>query len=457
MLTHERGILLVEANRRWAPAVLRRLAGRGVYGQLATSTRAAMQRMTEGNWAAILLDEGCLESGLQPVLTGLRRVAPELPVVLVSREPGAADVLAAMRAGCCDMLTGEADDAAVDALLDRLSIWGVGQADSPGLIVGSSEAIRATLDLARRVAPTSLPVLVAGESGTGKELISQYIHIHSRRADGPFVQVNCAALNESLLESELFGHEKGAFTGAIARREGRFERADGGTLLLDEISETTPRLQAELLRVLEGQDLERVGGTETLRVNVRVIATTNRDLAGEVEAGRFRRDLYYRIGGVRLDVPALRSRSSDVEALTWHFVRRYAGESGRAIERIDRDLLETMRRATWPGNVRQLRNCVRTLLALGAGPVLSLSDAPQLAGELESAALCPSRSDSLRLQELERRAIYEALRRTKDHQARAARLLGITDRTLREKLRRYRTAQAAAQAKGEPACHELPA
>jgi DNA-binding NtrC family response regulator len=312
------------------------------------------------------------------------------------------------------------------------------------------------------VAPTSLPVLVCGESGTGKELISQYIHHHSRRANGPFVRVNCAALNESLLESELFGHEKGAFTGAVGRRKGRFERADGGTLLLDEISETTGRLQAELLRVLEGQDLERVGGSETIHVDVRVIATTNRDLGRQVRDGRFRADLYYRISGLRLEVPALRDRAEDIPALVAHFVARYAGQTDRRIAEIDRELLETFSAAAWPGNVRQLRNAVRTLLALGTGPVLRLDDAPHLRAELETGG-GPYRSDaagSLKLQDLERKAIFEALRRTEDHQAKAARLLGITDRTLRSKLRRYRS-ETADQPSQTPAdketlpCREL--
>jgi len=300
------------------------------------------------------------------------------------------------------------------------------------------------------VSPTASPVLIAGECGVGKELISRFVHEHSNRGEGPYVRVNCAALSESLLESELFGHERGAFTGAVQQRKGRFERAHGGTLLLDEISETGPRLQAELLRVLEQQDFERVGGSENIRVNVRVISTTNRDLAGEVRRGRFRQDLYYRIGGMCLHVPALRQRVEDLPALVWHFVNQYAAETRRRIERLDESMMDVFRGYGWPGNVRQLRNVVRTALILGEGPTLALVDAPAMRellrpGDDRGPAV---EGASLKLQELERQAIFEALRRTESHQAKAAGLLGITDRTLREKLRKYRK-EGALQTAGE--------
>ncbi len=432
------GILLIDPDVRSTPVVLEQLAARAIHGQMVRSLRQGLSCLRDGCWTAVLVDADAAEASPERILRDIAAIRPELPVVLLTGQAGRADAVSAMRAGCFDMLQAPATAASVAALLDRLAPRV--SASGNGCLIASAEPIRRCLQLARRVAPTSLPVLVCGESGTGKELISQYIHHHSRRANGPFVRVNCAALNESLLESELFGHEKGAFTGAVGRRKGRFERADGGTLLLDEISETTGRLQAELLRVLEGQDLERVGGSETIHVDVRVIATTNRDLGQQVRAGRFRADLYYRISGLRLEVPALRDRAEDIPALVAHFIARYAGQTGRRIAEIDRELLETFSAAAWPGNVRQLRNAVRTLLALGTGPVLSLDDAPHLRAELDTGGqVRPDGSDSLKLQELERRAIFEALRRTEDHQAKAARLLGITDRTLRSKLRRYRS------------------
>ena len=305
-------------------------------------------------------------------------------------------------------------------------------------IAGSSENLMEVVALARKVAPTSAPVLITGESGTGKELISCLIHGESDRSSGPYIYVNCAAISESLLESELFGHEKGAFTGAHERRIGRFERADGGTLLLDEISETNPKLQAELLRVLEQQDFERVGGVETVRVNVRIISTSNRNLAQEVTRGRFRKDLYYRLGSVHLFLPPLRERSGDIRDIVRHFVNLYAPETNRRITTFDEKMMELFHRYDWPGNVRQLRNVVRGALILGEGTRLSLDGVPSLVDELEPDQ--EPENPTLHLREIERRTILEALRRTQRNQVKAASLLGISDRTLREKLRRYKNA-----------------
>jgi DNA-binding NtrC family response regulator len=306
-------------------------------------------------------------------------------------------------------------------------------------IAGGSENLMKIVALARKVAPTSAPVLITGESGTGKELISSMVHGESDRAAGPYIYVNCAAISESLLESELFGHERGAFTGAHDRRIGHFERADGGTLLLDEISETTPKLQAELLRVLEQQDFQRVGGTQTVSVNVRIISTSNRNLAKEVSRGRFRKDLYYRLGGIHLFLPPLRERNGDIPDIVRHFVDLYAHETDRRIVSFDKKMMETFEQYDWPGNVRQLRNVVRGALILGEGQTLSIDGLPSLGADLQPDS--ESESSTLQLREIERRTILEALRRTQRNQVKAARLLGISDRTLRDKLRRYKDAE----------------
>jgi len=286
--------------------------------------------------------------------------------------------------------------------------------------------------------------LIAGQSGTGKELIAQLIHAESRRAGGPFVKVNCAALNDGLLESELFGHEKGAFTGASRRHKGRFERASGGTLLLDEITETQPRFQAKLLRVLEQMSFERVGGAEDISVNVRVLSTTNTDILAEVESGRFRADLYYRLASVKLTVPPLCQRKEDIIPLTWLFVNEFGHEAKRPITSIDTTTLEILHNCDWPGNVRQLRNVIRTALIFGDGEVLSLADAPWLIEELQPRRTVDSSdrflSGESSLEELERRAILATLRRTDGNKAKAAKVLGISDRTLRDKVKRYERA-----------------
>ena len=313
-----------------------------------------------------------------------------------------------------------------------------------------------TVELAKKIAPTSAPVLVSGESGTGKELISYLIHYNSKRARGPYIKVNCAALSDSLLESELFGHEKGAFTGAYNQRKGRFEMAHGGTLLLDEITETPIKFQATLLRVLEHQGFERVGGTESVKVDVRIISTTNKDLLEEVGLDRFRKDLYYRLSGVRLVVPPLKKRKEDLTDLIWYFVNLYAREAQRHITKLDPATMEIFANYDWPGNVRQLRNVVQTSLTLGVGQTLSLADVSWLFDELQplpqekvniSDELCQreqlnlAQSTSLggiSLKRVERRAILDTLRQTAGNQTKAAKVLGISDRTLRDKIHRYR-------------------
>jgi DNA-binding NtrC family response regulator len=306
--------------------------------------------------------------------------------------------------------------------------------------------------MSMKVAPTSAPVLITGESGTGKELISYLIHHNSKRASAPYIRVNCAALPDSLLESELFGHEKGAFTGAYTQRKGRFEMAHGGTLLLDEITETPLRFQAKLLRVLEQQDFERVGGTDNVRVNVRVISTTNRNLLQEVDEGKFRRDLYYRLSGVRLEIAPLRERPEDLSDLVWHFVNVHASDAGRRIVKLDPAMLEMFAKYTWPGNVRQLRNVVLTSLVLGSGETLALADVSWLFDELQprpqentnSANDVDSASGlgGVPLAELEKVAILDTLRQTAGNKTKAAKVLGISDRTLRDKMRRYEQQEA---------------
>jgi len=432
--------LLISSDQRTAGKVLSVLAARGIHAAVAAKRSQAASRLRDNDWDMLIVDSDC-GGDVTGLVALARKTRPERPVVILSGTPDVETALKVMRDGCDDYLVKPLKTEVLAASLCRLLPDGDvplvadgGSGEWGYQIAGVSSAMRETVHLARKVAGTSIPVLISGESGTGKELIACLIHDASRRRSGPFVRVNCAALSESLLESELFGHERGAFTGAHARRRGRFERAHGGTLLLDEISETTPRLQAELLRVLDHQHFERVGGTEPICADVRVISTSNRDLAVEIGRGAFRADLFYRLAGMHLTVPPLRGRAEDIEALVWHFVNMYAAEGGRRIERLDGEMLDALRQRQWPGNVRELRNVVRTALVLGEGATLSLG-ACRLA---ETPAPRMDDLSTLRLGEVERHAILEALRRTKSHQAKAARLLGITDRTLREKLRRYR-------------------
>ena len=438
-------VLVVIAESESARVVNEVLAARDVRATIVGQMGAAADRLGTREWDLLIADLAA-DGDAAGLFRRVEEGFPELPVILFSDEnslPAAQEVL---REGCTELLTKPIRRESLESLMEMLlpahevpmAASAEDEMSREHQMAGTGEKFLEAIRLAEKVAPTSVPVLITGESGTGKELVCFLIHRRSSRRRGPFIHVNCAALSETLLESELFGHEKGAFTGACTRRKGRFERAHGGTLLLDEISETTEKLQAELLRVLEQQNFERVGGSQTVHVNVRVLSTSNRDLAAEVRQGRFRKDLYYRVSGVHISLPALRERTEDIPALVWHFVNLHAREVRRKITRLDDRMMDLFARHHWAGNVRQLRNVVRAALIFGEGETLCLDAAPSLLAELEHAE--QPQGHTLQLQELERRAILEALRRTERNQVKAARLLGITDRTLREKLRRYRQA-----------------
>jgi DNA-binding NtrC family response regulator len=438
-------VLVIDADQDATRRVMETVAGRGLRGLVVETSADAANQLDEGRWDLVLVDLDTAGGEAGGLIRSIRHETPEMPVVAMAASDQTRSAIDALRAGVDEVLVKPVDRGELEAILAEIlpaHEVTTAAADEVGVqclvhIVGRSCALQRTLDLASRVAPTSAPVLLTGESGTGKELVSYLIHRRSKRARGPYVRVNCAALSESLLESELFGHERGAFTGAHQQRQGKFEQAHGGTLLLDEISETGPRFQSELLRVLEHQDFHRVGGSQAVRVNVRVIATTNRELSEAVEKGQFRADLYYRLAGVRIPLPALRERREDIEDLVWHFVNLFSPEVRRQVRRISPATMDLLEHCSWPGNVRQLRNAVRTALIFGEGEELSLEDVPHLQAELAGVDT-DDENGVLPLREMERQAIFEALRATNSHQAKAARLLGITDRTLRDKLRRYR-------------------
>lgn len=420
------------------------LVERDVCGLIVGDMDSAAAKVETRQWD-LLMGDLAADGDAPALLRKVRQVLPELPVILFGDDDSTHQIKNVLNGECTELLAKpvrpESLKSTLDVLLPTHKVHLAASAEGEDAcrryqIVGKSEKFLQTIRLAEKVAPTSVPVLITGESGTGKELVSYLIHRRSNRSDGPFIHVNCAAISETLLESELFGHEKGAFTGAHERRKGRFERAHGGTLLLDELSETSQRLQAELLRVMEQQNFERLGGSETICVNVRIISTSNRDLSDEVRQGRFRSDLFYRISGVHIHVPPLRERTEDISTLVWHFINLHAREVRRRITGLDEGMMEFFHQYHWPGNVRQLRNIVRAALIFNEGTTLSLEGLPLPINEIRQTDAC--HTNTLQLQELERQAILEALRRTDRNQVKAARLLGITDRTLREKLRRYR-------------------
>lgn len=314
-------------------------------------------------------------------------------------------------------------------------------------IIGEHPAVLKVLDLARKVAPSKATVLITGASGTGKELFARYVHEHSPRRERPFVAVNCAALPEHLLESELFGHEKGAFTGAISRKPGRFELADGGSLLLDEITEMDAALQAKLLRVLQEGEIDRVGGTEPIRVDVRVIATTNRNIEESVRQGQFREDLFYRLNVIPLKLPELGKRGDDVLLLAGYFAKRFANQYSLPIPRFDSGSRDWLLEHDWPGNVRELQNLMERAVLLSADAGIigrshflleGLDGDENEKAESEAVELSPEQDQVMPLHEMERRMILKSLETTGGNRTQASDLLGISVRTLRNKLNEYK-------------------
>jgi len=322
-------------------------------------------------------------------------------------------------------------------------------------IVGDAPELQAVYEVVKRAAPTRATVLILGESGTGKELIAQALHEESPRRERPFIKVSCAALSETLLESELFGHEKGAFTGAIGRREGRFELADGGTLFLDEIGDISPALQIKLLRVLQQKEFERVGGVSTLKVDVRLVAATNRDLASEVKNGKFREDLYYRLNVVAVTLPPLRQRKGDIPALVSHFVEKYGKAYAKEIRGLAPGTLNALLAHDWPGNVRELENVVERAVVLAKGLEMTADDLPPILRgprprERAPGALIPGAT----LYQIEREAILRTLEMVGGSTSRAAEILGISVRKIQYRLKEYATG-ATGEPDGEGHSEEL--
>ncbi len=388
------------------------------------------------------------------VLEEALRTSPDLPVILMTAHGTIENAVEAMKKGAYDYLTKpfqpDALDAAVaravrhHALVTENEILRSQREEEAEFVVGDGPRMRELVQQARRIAMTDSTVLISGESGTGKEVVARAIHAWSPRKGKPFLAVNCAALSAGLLESELFGHEKGAFTGADRTRKGRFELADGGTILLDEVSEIDLNLQAKLLRVLQERCFERVGSSASQKVDVRVVATTNRDLQKAIRDGKFREDLFFRLNVLPLRLPPLRERREDVEPLVRHLVARLARRLGRAVPPVPDRTLAVLRAYDWPGNVRELANILERGMVLMQGDALEAADMQAWIEPREARPEAPASGGALppmTLEELERRAIEEALARFGGSRLKTAQALAISDRTLRDKLRRWKLAK----------------
>jgi two-component system response regulator HydG len=384
-------------------------------------------------------------SGLE-LLRAVKTVSPETEVILMTAFGTVETAVEAMKDGAWDFVTKPFKRIqivkAVRRALDQQSLVMENLALKAELqdsrrdrsIVGNSLPIRQLLDMVRQVAPSLATVLLQGESGTGKELVARAIHSYSTRAQKPFIALNCAALPESLLEAELFGHEKGSFTGATARRQGRFELADHGTLFLDELGEMSPQVQVKLLRVLQEGEFERVGGTQTLKVDTRIVAATNKDLKAEVEAGRFREDLYYRLNVITIQLPPLRDRKDDIPLLAQHFLTLYAQKNAKKINGISRDALTAMLGWRWPGNVRELENAMERAVVLCRGDMVVVEDLPPQLKDGEPDPRQIVIPIGTRLEDVERLLIQETLTAVKGDKRLAAQLLGIATRTIYRKI-----------------------
>jgi DNA-binding NtrC family response regulator len=383
-------------------------------------------------------------TGLE-LLKAIKELAPEVEVVLMTAYGSVETAVSAMREGAYDFvekpLKRHAIIKSVRKAAERARLVAENRSLRAELkrlshreLVGNSPSLRRVIEVATQAAPSTATVLILGESGTGKELIARYIHERSARAKGPFVAVNCAAIPESILESELFGYERGAFTGAVAKKDGRFARATGGTLFLDEIGELSPTVQVKLLRVLQEGEYEPLGGLP-VRSDVRIVAATNRDLVTEVREGRFREDLFYRLNVIAITCPPLRSRREDVELLAEHFLTMYCEKNGKPKLRITESALGRLTEHAWPGNVRELENVIERAVVLASSTELSERDLPDsLRVDTPAFAVPVTYTLGMTLLELEMRVLRETLKHTKDDKQLAAQLLGISARTIYRRL-----------------------
>jgi DNA-binding NtrC family response regulator len=406
--------------------------------QTAVGVSDALSKFRTAPFELVVTDMRMTDGDGLQVMQGVRAFVPETPVILLTAYGTVPGAVQAIREGACDYLQKPVSFEQLESTAERFLAAHNAQEKRGALFEGiaCSASFRAVIARAQRVAQTDADILIEAESGTGKELLARLVHRASPRSDGPFVAVNCSAFPDNLLESELFGHVRGAFTGAHSAKAGKFELADGGTLLLDEVGEMPLALQPKLLRVLQEREVDRLGDTRPVGVNVRVIATTNRSLRDDVDAGRFRADLYYRLNVVPISIPPLRERREDIPAMARHFLRKHEPKAQSGLFEISSELAVQLEEHDWPGNVRELENFIRRALALSSGTILP-------AQPVEEGS--PSRRDDGRdtlqsgmtLQSMERQLLEKTLEATGGNRTRTAELMGLSLRTVRNKIREY--------------------
>ncbi|MBK8179520.1 MAG: sigma-54-dependent Fis family transcriptional regulator [Planctomycetes bacterium] len=444
-------VLIIDDDEGHAEALCEGLEVEGYQCQRAHSGREGLDRMAEATYDAILTDLVMHEvSGLE-VLKQARTLQPDAVVILITGHGSIENAVDAMRLGAADYLPKPVRISELRTRLARALEAGLLRRTNLDLrralderfgfegLVGHSPSMRRVFDILRQVSATTATVLILGESGTGKELIARAVHNNSSRKEGPFVAVNCAALSEGLIESELFGHTKGAFTGAISAKEGRIVYADGGTLFLDEVGDMPLSTQAKLLRVLETREVLPVGGNQTRKVDIRLVAATNRDLKAMAKTGQFREDLLFRLQVVTIELPPLRDRAGDVPMLVDHFIGELSALHGRNVRGISPEARTLLVRYDWPGNVRELRNVIENMVLLARGEVLGPQDVPESVHEHkgDGARAGGYELAGRSLAEVERAVIQANLQLADGNREKAARILGIGERTLYRKLKEY--------------------
>jgi DNA-binding NtrC family response regulator len=441
-------LLVVEDEANMLRVLELQLAGAGFAVEKASNAEQALAILERGGLDLVLTDLRLPGMDGLRLLERIRGIDASLPVIIMTAFGTVETAVQAMKAGASDYILKpfSLDDLmmTIDKVLELHTLRDENRRLKDELghkyqfdnIIGKSPKMQEVFAAVSRVAPTRATVLLAGESGIGKDLIARAIHHHSPRRDRPFVKINCSALPENLMESELFGYEKGAFTGAASAHAGKFEQADGGTAFLDEIGDVPPPVQVKLLRVLQEREFERLGSNKTLRVDVRVIAATNQDLRAALEQGAFREDLYYRLNVVPINIPPLRERKEDIPYLVEHFLAKYSEETGGRVHSITPAAMEKLIAYHWPGNVRELENIIQRAMVLAPGPALEPGDI-QLDSARRAAATAdgiPFLPEGMTLDQYEQQLIREALRRCDGNKSQAARLLGLTRNALRYRL-----------------------
>jgi two-component system response regulator AtoC len=442
-------ILIVEDDANLAFVLREAMERKGYQTETVGRLDAAPDRLKATSFDLLLLDMKLPDGDGADAIPQYRRLAPDTPIIAMTAYAGRQAATEALRRGAYDFFTKPLKLAELEIVVGRAlehrhlqqQITMLDASRTTGFedLVGSSQSLMRTLEAARRVAPTDVTVLIEGESGTGKELLAQAIHLQSVRKSGPIVAVNCAAIPEGLLESELFGHERGAFTGAIRTRVGRFEVARGGTLLLDEIGDMPLAMQAKILRALEERKISRVGSDRSIDVDVRVIAATNQTLGQLVEAGRFRADLFYRLRGIQLRLPPLRERLDDLPELIDAFLDRARRKLSRTTTTLSNEALQCLWTYGWPGNVRELKHVLEGAVLLSDGVILPehLPPAIQTTPVLQDRSPAAGRTLDETMENVERQLIVDALGRAGGVQVRAARLLGITEQSLWYRMKKF--------------------